>query len=237
MSIREPGTIDVPFGLPDAQLGEKCGSTAMNTCTMQGLKRETVLFARKFFVVVAIFVGASTARAQHGGPQPVRTVPREAAQFNFLVGQWDLEVKPAATTFAQKIHGTPKLVGTWKAWRALDGFGVEDESRITDRSGNPMSLSHAIRYYDANAKKWRTSSIDVYRGVFSSSVAEWRGTEMVASSQGTDGDGKPYLSRGTYSNITPSSFRFTQERSTDNGKTWSLNLTIDAKRASASASR
>ena len=193
--------------------------------------------ARKVFVVIAMFVGAATARAQHGGPPPVRTAPREAAQFNFLVGQWDLEVKPAATTFAQKIHGVPKLVGTWKAWRALDGFGLEDEHRITDRSGNPMALSHAIHYYDAAAKKWRTSSIDVYHGVFTSSVAEWRGNQMVASSQGTDADGKPYLSRGTYSNITPSSFRFTQERSNDNGKTWSLNLTIEAKRTAQAVSR
>jgi hypothetical protein len=145
-------------------------------------------------------------------------------------------VKPAATGLAQKIHGVPKLIGTWKAWRALDGFGIEDELRITDRSGNPMTLSHAVRYYDANAKSWKTSNLDVYRGVFTSSTAQMRGPEMTASSRGTDSEGKPYMSRARYSDITPRSFRFIQERSTDNGKTWSTNLTIEAKRSSTSAS-
>ena len=131
----------------------------------------------------------------------------------------------------------PKIVGTWKAWRGLDGFGIEDEMRITDKSGNPMSLSHAVRYYDANAKQWKSMALDVYRGTFNPSSAEWRGGEMIVSSRGTDAEGKPYTSRSRYSNITSSSFRYIQERSTDGGKTWKENLTIDAKRVSAAASR
>jgi len=167
----------------------------------------------------------------------VRTPPREAAQFNFLVGQWELTVKPAATTLAQKIHGMPKLTGSWKAWRALDGWGVEDELRITDKSGNPVSLSHAVRYYDAASRRWKTSGLDVYRGIFTSAVAEMRGTDIVASSSGTDTEGKPYLSRSRYSDISANGFRFVQERSTDKGKSWQENLVIDAKRVSQSATR
>jgi hypothetical protein len=194
---------------------------------------------RKLWIVLAFLVAPVPGRAQHGGGgAPVsHTAPREAAQFNFLVGQWELVVKPAATTLAQKIHGTPKLIGTWKAWRALDGFGLEDELRITDKSGNPMSLSHAVRFYDASVKRWKSSSLDVYRGVFTSSLGEMRGTDIVTSSQGTDLQGKPYLSRGRYSDISPNGFRFTQERSTDNGKSWQDNLTIEAKRVSATAAR
>lgn len=193
---------------------------------------------RRLLIVVAALVLPATVRAQHGGGAPaVRTPPREAAQFNFLVGQWELVVKPAAVSLAQKIHGTPKLVGTWKAWRAIDGWGIEDELRITDNSGNPMSLNHATRFYDAASHKWKSSSLDVYRGVFTSGLAELRGSDIVTSSQGVDGEGKPYLSRGRYSDISSTAFRFVTERSTDNGKSWKENLTIEAKRVSATAAR
>jgi len=196
------------------------------------------MLARRLFIVIAALIVPVTVKAQHGGSAPVvRTPPREAAQFNFLVGQWELVVKPAATSLAQKIHGMPKLAGTWKAWRALDGWGIEDELRITDNSGNPMALSHATRFYDAASRKWKSSSLDVYRGVFTSSLAELRGSDIVSSSQGVDTDGKPYLSRGRYSDISPTAFRFVQERSADGGKSWKENLTIEAKRVSATAAR
>jgi hypothetical protein len=194
--------------------------------------------ARSLWIVLAFLVSPAVARSQHGsGTPPVRTPPREASQFNFLVGQWELVVKPAATSLAQRVHGTPKLVGIWQGWRALDGFGIEDELRITDNSGNPMSFSHSVRYYDGTARRWKTSSVDVYRGVFTSAAAEMRGSEMVTSSQGTDAEGKPYLSRGRYSDISATEFRFVTQRSTDNGKTWKDNLTIEAKRVSATAAR
>ena len=196
------------------------------------------MFARSVVVIAALIAAPVTSQAQHGGGSPsTRIPPREASQFNFLVGQWELSVKPAPTTLAQKIHGIPKLTGTWKAWRALDGWGVEDELRITDASGNPLSLTHAVRVYDASAKRWKSSSVDPYRSVISTSVAEMRGEEIMTSSRGTDPEGKPYMSRGKYTKISPSTFRFIHERSTDNGKTWDTNLTIDAKRVSSSASR
>lgn len=194
--------------------------------------------ARTIFLAAALLAAPVTLQSQHGGvAAPNRTPPREASQFNFLVGQWELTVKPAATTLAQKVHGMPKLTGTWKAWRALDGWGVEDELRITDASGNPKSLTHAVRMYDPSAKRWKSSSVEPYRSVISSSVAELRGADIITSSRGTDTEGKPYLSRGRYTNISATAFRFIQERSTDNGKTWDNNVTIDAKKVSASASR
>src|SRR6476620_1759578 len=125
------------------------------------------MLARRLLVVVAMMFVGNSAQAQHGGgqPAPSRTAPPEAAQYNFLVGQWDLVVKPAATGLAQKIHGTPKLIGTWKAWRDFDGWGIESELRITDASGNPMNLSHTRHYFDATSKKWKSVGLDVYRGV------------------------------------------------------------------------
>ena len=195
--------------------------------------------ARFVVVPIILLTMSSPVRAQHGeSVQPMRTAPSEAKQFGFLVGQFELDVRPKAVGLAQKIHGVPRVIGTWTGRRAMDGFGIEDELRITDASGNPRMLSHAVRYYDTAARHWTTSSIDVYRGVFSTATAEWRDNAMTTTSRGQDAEGKPYLSRGRYYDITPTSFRFRQDRSVDEGKTWEEGiLNIEAKRVAGAAPR
>ena len=195
--------------------------------------------ARFVHALVLSFVTASPVLAQHGDGMPsLRTAPAEARQFSFLVGQFELDVRPKAVGLGQKIHGVPKVIGTWSGRRAMDGFGIEDELRLTDASGNPRTLLHAVRYYDASTKHWTTSSIDVYRGVFTTATAEWRDNAMLATSRGQGPEGKPYLSRGRYYDITPTSFRFQQDRSMDDGKTWEEGiLRIEAKRVAGAAPR
>ncbi|MEQ1689747.1 MAG: hypothetical protein ABMA00_00570 [Gemmatimonas sp.] len=181
----------------------------------------------------------SAMRAQHSAASaPSVVAPREGAQFDFLVGQWELVGQPQATTLAQRLHGATKLPGTWKAWRALDGWGIEDELRLTDASGNPLLLSHSVRYFDSAARRWTISAVDVYKGVVSSALAEWKGGEMIVSGSGKDAEGKAYISRGTFSKITPTGFTYRLDRSYDGGKKWTEGVTrIDAKRVAASAPR
>jgi len=183
----------------------------------------------------------AAATAQHAGSaaaRPALAPAKEAAQFDFLIGQWDLTVTPKVSSLAARIHGAPRLLGTWKAWRALDGFGIEDELRIVDGSGNPSALSHALRVYDANDRKWVITGVDAYRGKSSSSSAEWRNGEMIATGQGTDQEGKAYLTRTRYFDITASSFKYQQDRSTDNGRTWEEGtVRIAAKRVATAAPR
>ena len=196
------------------------------------------MLGRPILICLLLMV-PSASRAQHGGGESAsRTAPPETSQFAFLIGQWDLTVHPSMPSLVAKLHGVPKLVGTWKAWRAFDGFGVEDEMRITDEAGNPRSLSHAMRFYDATTKRWSTSLLDVYRGVFTMSSAEWRDGAMTSTSRGTTADGKPTVSRAKYYDITPTSFTYRQDRLSDDGKSWTEGvLTIDAKRVAAVAPR
>ena len=99
-------------------------------------------------------------------------------------------------------------------------------------------LTHTVRFFDSNARKWNLSAIDVYKGVVSTSAAELRGNRMVASGQGKEPDGIAYLSRGTFTKIAPQSFTYRLDRSYDNGKTWTEGVTtIEAKRVAATAPR
>jgi hypothetical protein len=197
------------------------------------------MVVRCALTAMSLSVWAAVAGAQFGGNMSsARSVPAEAQQFAFLIGQFDITVKPSVPGIVAKIHGIPQLVGTWKGWRALDGFGIEDELRITDEAGNPRLLSHAVRYFDADAKHWVASSIDVYRGVFSASTAQWKNNVMIVTSRGMTGDGRYYVARASYSAITPTSFHFQQDRSFDEGRSWEDGvLTIDATRVAAVAPR
>jgi hypothetical protein len=181
------------------------------------------------------------AQAQHGGAAPAMpstTAPAEARQFDFLVGQWEIEVRPKVSGLAAMIHGQPRLLGTWKGWRAFDGFGVEDELRIVDASGNPKSLSHNQRVYAEAEKQWKTSTLDVYRARFTNASARLEAGEMKLSSQGTDAEGKAFLNRTRFFAIGKDAFKMQQDRSYDNGATWDeAVLAIDAKRVAATAPR
>lgn len=164
--------------------------------------------------------------------------PAEAAQFDFLVGQWELEVTPKVGGLAAMIHGAPKLVGSWKAWRSFDGYGLDDELRILDASGNPVSLNHSQRIFDAKTKRWLVSGLDVYRARFGGSSGEWQGGEMRLQGSGQNAEGKPVLTRTRFFEITAERFKMRQDRSLDNGASWEEGtLTVVAKRVSRKANR
>jgi len=191
-------------------------------------------------LVAALALPTTHAGAQHGpGSPPTQTnAPREAKQFDFLVGQWALTAEPKVSVLVATFHGQPKLPGTWKAWRALDGFGIEDEMRLTDDAGNPRSLAHSVRIWNRQARKWSSSTLDVYRSRFSEASAEWKGGVMTLTTRGTADDGRPYVLRAHFYDIRPNAFRWRQDRSYDGGRTWDEGtLRIEAKRVAAVAPR
>jgi hypothetical protein len=181
---------------------------------------------------------ALPAAAQHGGRPPSRVPPPEASQYDFLIGEWELSVEVPPPSLAARLHGTPRLTGTWKAWRALDGWGVEDELRITDQAGNPLSLNHTVRVYDGAARRWRLATLDVYRARFYSPAVEWRDGEILLRSRRTDSDGRELLSRTRIFDIGEDRFRFRQDLSYDGGRSWEEGtLRIEARRLAATAPR
>lgn len=194
----------------------------------------------KALVLTLALIAGGLAHAQHGGANPAAAaaLPAEAAQFDFLVGQWELEVSPKVSSLAAMIHGAPKLVGSWKAWKSFDGLGLDDELRIVDASGNPVSLSHAQRIYDSKARRWLVSGLDVYRARFGSSTGQWQDGEMRLEGSGQTADGKPMLTRTRFSEITPERFKMRQDRSYDNGASWEEGtLTVVARRVARKSSR
>jgi hypothetical protein len=213
-------------------------ATAAVRCSVASSTGGIMTF-RSIVVLVAGFVLGTPALAQHGPANPPsRVAPHEATQFDFLIGQWEIVAMPHVPGLAARIHGSPKLQGTWKAWRGLDGWGIDDELRLTDASGNPMLLAHAMRAYDGTARHWIVATLDVYRATLVSSTAQWSNGAMHFEGAGTDSEGRPYRSRGRFLEIEPEAFTYRVDRSYDDGKTWTEDfLRIDAKRVAAVAPR
>ena len=199
------------------------------------------MFVRGLSLIAIAVLAPITLLAQHGGGDGssfVTRAPREASQYDFLVGQWELAVTPKVSGLVARIHGVPRLHGSWKGTRALDGWGVEDELRIADESGNPILYTHFVRIYDAGAKHWIVSAIDVYRQRLATSSAQWQNGEMLTIADAIDPEGKPYRSRTHLTDITPTTFHYTQDVSHDGGVTWELgHLVMEAKRVTGAASR
>jgi len=188
------------------------------------------------FALALLLAFPFAAMAQSAAPAPATAASlasSETRQFDFLLGQWELVVHPKVSGLAALIHGAPKLIGTWKAWRT--GADIEDEILIVDGSGNPLSSNHSLRTWDAAQNRWRISGRDSSKGRTSEASGQWQGGEMHLDGQFTDAEGKT-LTRTRYYDIGSDSFQMSQDRSSDNGQTWEEGtLVIDAKRVAATA--
>ena len=177
----------------------------------------------RHFVLACLCALSAVAFAQ--------SAPPESRQFDFLLGQWDLEVHPKVSGIAAAIHGAPRLTGTLKARRTLDGLAIEDETRVVDASGNPISFSHALRTYSKGEARWKVGGLDVFRSRFSESSGTFQGGEMRLNGRGFDPEGHPVLTRVRYYDIGADAFRIQQDRSSDEGRTWDEGVvTISARR-------
>jgi hypothetical protein len=227
----------MPLGECRAARGPERGIIALGHATTghsEALMRRSLLVAA---ALSSFLVPRSFAQHSGAGPAAAPVAPREATQFDFLVGQWELTVRVPATGLAQRIHGAPRLAGTWKAWRAFDGWGIEDELRITDAAGNTRTLSHAMRVYDPAARRWSTTALDVFRARFTTATAQVAEGVLEMRSSGTEPGGRGYQSRGRFTDVTATAFRFRQERSYDEGRSWTESLTIEARRVAETAPR
>jgi hypothetical protein len=169
--------------------------------------------------------------AQH---EPIQAPPPEASQFDFLVGEWTVDVrsKSAATP--------PQYEAVWRAWKTLNGLGIVDEYAVSDGAGRVVYGGTTLRVFDTKAGTWTMRYVDQLGGKtggWAELVGAQEGPDMRVEQRRQAPDGRTTILKIRYYNIQPDHFSWAADQSSDGGATWVRDyLLLEARRRSKTAS-
>lgn len=144
--------------------------------------------------------------------------------FGQFVGSWDLTV----TDIADDGTATTRP-GEWHFGWALAGRAIGDVWICPRRTGagrSPGEHGLSLRFFDERIDVWRSTWMGPARGIVRQFIARPYGDGIVL-----DGRFDGVDTRWSFSGITPSTFRWRNEESTDGGRHWRLVQRFAAQRA------
>jgi hypothetical protein len=181
------------------------------------MNSKNITFAGALFAILAITASAVFADHPPIRYQPIpdspigernAKAPNEVAQFDFLIGDWDVEITwyPAQgdpTTYAAKWHNH---------W-INDGFDVMQEWR------GPYITGTEFRHYEPSLGYWVGKNLYAGRN-WVNTTARMDGDNMVVIIEASNAKDGAFLNRETYFEIAEDRWRMKSDRSFDNGDTW-----------------
>jgi hypothetical protein len=144
-------------------------------------------------------------------PKAVGTATAE--DFDFLVGTWDFRFQQQAERGVYR----PTQLGVWTTQKTHDGHIVEDVWRL----GTTTNPTITYRIFNPSRHLWEIQGTKPERGGWDDGIAWSRANERYLV-QHFNSSG--LLARIKYFDITGQSFRWRADGSTDEGKTWTLDL-------------
>jgi hypothetical protein len=138
----------------------------------------------------------------------------EASEFDFWVGDWNL-------TWNDTLHGTNHIEKLYGNCTIHENF--------KDPRSNFLGQSWSV--YNPNTKLWQQTWIDNQGGYIVLTGNKVGNSIILKTQERVTPNGKRQM-RMVYEKITPDSFDWRWEQSTDSGITWKTNWLIHYKRAS-----
>jgi hypothetical protein len=192
-------------------------STASTTpqATVSDTQRRALLQAAAGLAAAGSLGLHSTASATGAAKPPASGKPGD---FDFLSGNWKIKNRQHKNGAWESFDGEATVHGI------LAGIASIEELRIPVRNFSGMGL----RLLDVEQKLWADYWVNSKSGVltpppamgsFVNGVGTWDSDEK-------DGD-QPIIVRGVWDRITPTSCRWYQAVSRDNGKNWVENWLMD----------
>lgn len=180
------------------------------------MKRPILPLIQVFALGAAVAARGSTTSAP---PQAVAAAPCAAAEFrqlDFWVGDWDA-TWPASPT-------SPAGKGTNRIEKILDGCVVSENFDGGGGAGGLVGKSYST--YNPRAKQWKQTWVD-NQASYMDFVGDFsRPDEKIFAMDSIGRDGKPVKMRMVFFHIAHDSFDWRWEKSTDAGKTWSVQWPI-----------
>lgn len=164
------------------------------------------MFLYRTALVLAIALGAGGHAAAEDAPAPEPPSPcasPEARQFDFWIGDWDLTWDGGSGTNVVRSE-----LGSCVIEENFDGRDAEGKGLV----GKSMSV------YSPAKGKWLQTWVD-NSGGYLDFEGGWTDSTMVLGRQAKR-DGKTFLQRMVFYDITHDAFDWNWERSDDEGATW-----------------
>lgn len=156
-------------------------------------------------------------------PLPATPTPGKPGDFDFLHGKWRIA------------HRKLKADGTWDIFAGeatcrtiLKGVGSVEELRIPARDFSGMGL----RMLDMEKRVWSDFWVNAKSGVLTTpgTTGSFENGAGIFVADDVE-DGKPVKYAGIWDNISPTTCRWRQATTRDDGKTWEQSWIMDWTRA------
>jgi hypothetical protein len=165
---------------------------------------------------IAAATSIEAAEAPYGKP----------GDFNFLAGEWKIHHRRLKTPGTDDWD---EFEGEATCWTILAGVGSVEELRIPARNFSGMGL----RLLDIEKREWSDFWVNAKSGMLTTPGTTGVFVDGAGTFVADDMDGgKPIKVRGVWDRITPTSCRWHQALSYDDGKTWQGQWFMDWTRAS-----
>jgi hypothetical protein len=188
----------------------------MTNETTDSQRRALLQLAAGMAVAVPLGLGVASAAAR----QPAAS--GKPGDFAFLSGEWRIKNRRLKGDVWDEFDGEATVVGI------LGGVASVEELRIPARNFSGMGL----RLLDVERKLWADYWVNGQGGVLSPPPAWGSFTQGVGSWDADEVEGgKPVIVRGVWDQITPTSCRWYQAVSADDGKSWQQNWVMHWTRA------
>ena len=139
--------------------------------------------------------------------------------YGQFIGRWETDSVLYGDDGTQhKNHG--EIHWGW----VLEGRAIQDVWILPG-----LFYGSTLRVYDPGIDAWHILWSDPLKQYYTRQIGRARGNDIVQ--EGTDNAGVP--KRWSFTEITPNSFHWLGERSSDGGATWRLELEIFARRVAA----
>jgi hypothetical protein len=166
---------------------------------------------KTYLLILFLTVGGGLTQYARGQDSTRKIIPcsmAEAGQFDFWVGQWDLEWEGP---------NNAKVKGTNTIQKIFDGCVIQENFKDPSTAFYGMSVS----MFNTRLNKWQQTWVD-NQGSYLDFVGEFRGGRMILERKAQNKDGLEFLQRMVFYNISAKQLDWNWERSDDNGNTWKL---------------
>ncbi|PKL82892.1 MAG: hypothetical protein CVV24_07805 [Ignavibacteriae bacterium HGW-Ignavibacteriae-3] len=168
--------------------------------------------------IYLIFLTTIFLSFNHNAQQiPAPCSSPESNQFDFWVGEWNLEWKDQSGNIFNGTNSVRKILG-----------GCVIEENFTG-GGNPAFKGKSVSVFNPALNRWRQTWVD-NQGGYLDFTGAFTDDKMVLSRSFQTTEGEKIFQRMVFYNISSDSLTWDWEISADEGVTWSLKWRINYKR-------